>query len=348
MYFGNKSTKKSKNSNKMKDQPSGVLKKPPPTAPVGKPEQTPGKAVTPGDKTLGGEKKSDMFSPITKNEDESGGKPRGEAKKDVPPQDTRSNDAKTAEIVSRGSENTEGNDNRANSSAWNQGYGRIGGMFWKPPSVSTSTQEVDLTHDTQQTFPEIRSNSDRSQWTGWEDHSKYDFEEPILDLEDTPFSEIRRLVNDAFIELGANTAVFKFKIDASVRKSMQDGFGIRSFTTLADVLGRSEHLKDFRREIHLAVQDYIKSRPHLKGHIIAGLLEVVIFEATRRVMEWTFEYASDPKSYSQIPRLFGSRKFTRAIVKFMDDTNFPFQEQDVTNLLEDRGIGSTVIASHAV
>ena len=83
------STKKSKNSTKAKETPQGLLKKPPPNSiATGKPEQTPGKAITPGDKTQNQINQSEMFSPIVKIDEESIVESQG-AKKDATSQETQ-------------------------------------------------------------------------------------------------------------------------------------------------------------------------------------------------------------------------------------------------------------------
>jgi hypothetical protein len=110
---------------------------------------------------------------------------------------------------------------RANSSAYQAGFGRIGTMIDHSLLDQSSEHEItDRTNnsgDTQYSFDLNVSERVRR------------YEEKPIDLDDSPFSEIVRLVNKAFVEMGSSQPIMDFQTQGELKRiidgyQLADGF----------------------------------------------------------------------------------------------------------------------------
>ena len=240
------------------------------------------------------------------------------------------------------SQSQEKRNTRLNSSAWDQGFGRIGELGQWGHGMSVS-QEVGFT-------PNTRSTSRSELGTRGDDTSTSRFSDYMTSVcEDNLHHELCRLVNAALISLGATTNILRFPVQTYLQQVLRDDYGIESFDQLANAWSYPQN----RKSLASCLEVIMKRTAPVdwdEGHIIREFITMILYQGMRSLVAHTLNCRASGEDMD-LPRhrLFGDPAFHQVIVDALSNGGYGLSEEHCRNLSEGvRKRGSSCVSGEAI
>jgi hypothetical protein len=162
------------------------------------------------------------------------------------------------------------------------------------------------------------------------------YQDQPIDLEDSPFYEIVRLINEAFFEMGSQEPIMDFKTQGEL-KHIIDGYGtMDSYTKITERWGHPEHRHDFVSDLVIVLGEVHQPFSHRRDHIIGELLGTVICACITAVVKFSLVcYSTSDEELllsSKVPRLFEDASFLKTVAWVMGNTTYPFLPIELDSL----------------